>query len=193
MGASAEIRRIEPRACLGNEEGQSLLEFLLVLPLLIGTVVILVRVNTAVQMSIVNQQYARSHALFIAHNSPVYPRWRHHEKFFLNGTNQVVMGVSENNLRSDDEDGAEYFPEASTQLVSRNRRLAGTDVSGGEIPDRRGKVRIRNTVSLCAPSIVMRGNGGSLLPVGPDMPEVADATSFLYCASRLEGMETLKP
>ena len=172
-----------------GEEGQSLLEFLLFLPLLVGMTVVLVRANQAIQMSVVNQQYSRAQALFIAHNSAEFPRRRHHERFAHTGSNQMILGVSENNIRMEDGDGNEYVPKAQTQMVARNRRLAGGVPTPGEWVDSTGTVRIRNTVSLCAPSIVMKGGNGR---VGPDMPEIADAKSLLYCASRLEGMETLR-
>jgi hypothetical protein len=177
-----------------GDEGQSLIEFLLLLPLLVGTVVILVRVNTAIQISIVNQQYARAQALFIAHHSPNFPRLRHHDRFLERVSNQMVIGVSENN-RPDDDDGSDYVPAASTQIVARSRKLAGTDGNAGEIPDLRGKVRIRNTISLCTQPIVMKTPNGVQKVVGglQKVPDVANATDFLYCTTRLQGMETLRP
>ena len=39
-----------------GERGQSLLEFCLLLPVLLGLVTMMIRVNTAIQVSIVNQQ-----------------------------------------------------------------------------------------------------------------------------------------
>ena len=186
MDANRHLRKTR------DESGQSLLEFLLMLPVMIGTVVILMRVNTAIQMSIVNQQYARAQALFINHHSAEYPRLKHYPKFLANSTNQMVIGVSDNNLSSEDSDGSEYVPSASAQIISRTRKLAGSDGQAGEIPQLRGNVRIRNTVSLCTQSIVMKGAGGVQL-VASNLPEMQDPKAFLYCTSKLSNMETLKP
>jgi len=48
---------------LSSERGQSVLEFVFMLPILLGLIVIMVRSNTVIQMSIVNQKYARAQAL----------------------------------------------------------------------------------------------------------------------------------
>ncbi|MEO5970142.1 MAG: hypothetical protein ABIQ95_09460, partial [Bdellovibrionia bacterium] len=53
-----------------NNEGQSVIEFIFMLPLLIGMSTLLVNINTAIQMGIVNQQYARFQTLFLTFNSP---------------------------------------------------------------------------------------------------------------------------
>ena len=53
-----------------KEDGQSIVEFLVSLPLLVGLAVVLIRVNSAIQMSIVNQQYARAQTLNLTYNSP---------------------------------------------------------------------------------------------------------------------------
>ncbi|MBC7691387.1 MAG: hypothetical protein H7222_06420 [Methylotenera sp.] len=130
-----------------DESGQSLLEFLIMLPMMLGLVLILVRVNSAVQVSIVNQQYARSTAHWLAFNSSTYPSRKTIEADFLPfNASQLVVGVSENRLGIDD-DGAPQ-PVASTQQVTRGRKPANDD-SDRENLKERALVRVRTTVALC--------------------------------------------
>ena len=51
-----------------------MLEFLVMLPLMVGLAMLMIRVNTVIQMGIVNQQYARAQALFVAGNGSEYPQ-----------------------------------------------------------------------------------------------------------------------
>lgn len=130
-----------------TEEGQSILEFLILLPILIATPLMLIKVNTAIQMSVVNQQYARSQALFLAFNSPVYPERRFREgpgsTFEERGVDEMVLGVSDNVAEPN------YEPEASTQEIVRLGKDIGNDEPQSEDARKRGKIRIRNTVSMC--------------------------------------------
>ena len=135
------------RILIKNDKGQSLIEFLLMLPVLFAITLVLVKVNTAIQMSIVNQKYARAQALFLTYNNSTYPR------LGQRGTSQaagrefemLVLGVS-GNLG----DGEESFnPEANTQLITRPGQPIGSDEPQELQPNRRGKIRVRTTVALC--------------------------------------------
>ncbi|MEK7689516.1 MAG: hypothetical protein AAB425_00690, partial [Bdellovibrionota bacterium] len=107
-----------------GQEGQSVLEFLLMLPLMVGLSVMMVKVNSAIQVAINNQQYARAHALWLTFGSSVYPE----RKFRYNtdespkdtfvGFNQMVVGVSDN-VAPDRESGDPYVPEATVQTIAR--------------------------------------------------------------------------
>src|SRR4051794_31601143 len=88
-----------------GEEGQSMVEFLFMLPLLLGLAVLLVRISTAIQISIVDQQYARSQTLFLTYNSATYPRLGLQVSMQQKGLNQMVVGVSDNAA------SANYTPE----------------------------------------------------------------------------------
>lgn len=135
-----------------KNSGQSILEFLLMLPMLVGITFMMVRVSSAIQVSIVNQQYARAQALWLAFNSPIYPALKFRvnsdgaqDIFVEAGVNQMIIGVS-GNLAPDSGD---YAPEASTQLIVRPGQ---TDVGSNEPsaePNERGNIRVRTTVSLC--------------------------------------------
>ncbi len=129
-----------------RESGQSLVEFLLIFPVLIGFIVVIVRINTAIQISIVDQQYARAQAWFITFNSPFYPPLTDKTGASTGGGwfNQMVIGVSDNKAPAN----GQYTPQATVQLISRSLNVKGSDANQEE-PDLRSKVRIRNTVTLC--------------------------------------------
>lgn len=172
-----------------GQSGQSLLEFLLMLPLMIGLVLILVRVNTAIQVSIVNQQYARMHALWLAFNSPSYPNLNLRERQITRKKdNQMVIGVSDN---APDGQG-EYTPAAATAYIARKK---GAPDSDDKEADKRALVRIRDTVTICTqPNLVTTAAG--LQPVLPLDPETLRATGpynlseeprqFQYCSSNMK-------
>lgn len=173
-----------------SESGQSLIEFLLLLPAMVGLVFILVRVNTAIQISIVNQQYARAQVHFITYNSSVYPdlSLRTRGAMAETGFNQILLGISENN---NSEDGASSFePVASTHQVTRRRILAGGNEERAE-PDRREMVRVRTTVTLCTQSNFIGGDGNNLMMTSSNMTalESAGSRAFQYCAAPAEFIE----
>ena len=152
-----------------DQSGQSILEFMLMLPMMIGLVLILVRVNSAIQVSIVNQQYARAQAHWLAFNSPNFPQRLKAGKpsllinsFIDKPSNRMVIGVSENNASGGDD--AQYTPEATTQLVARSKAKAGPDntAPGDDSFTERGTVRIRTTVAMCTQTNVISGISGKL-------------------------------
>src|SRR4051812_17762912 len=100
-----------------NDEGQSVLKFLLMLPMMVALVVILVRINTAIQIAIVDQQYSRTQALALSYNSSVYPLLRLRNPHLTDkGYNQMILGVSSNKADSND-----YKPEAATHYIARKK------------------------------------------------------------------------
>jgi len=148
-----------------SNEGQSLVEFLLMLPLTLGLTVILVRVNTVIQTSIVNQQYARAQAFMISQNSPVFPRRELRNSAALAaGWNSMTVGVSETRppSASDLEGGGDegFQPDAPQYLIARTRAKAGPEPEAQSEPDTLGKVRIRNTFTICTQANVFQGQYG---------------------------------
>jgi hypothetical protein len=138
-----------------DEKGQSVLEFVFMLPLLIGLVVIMVRTNTVIQMSIVNQKYARAQALWLTFNSPHYPRVELRREAFLpptipQGFNRMVIGMAELPV---DETGGKAV--ASVQAVTRDGRGTAADGPSQAEPLDRASVRVRTTVALCTQSNVI--------------------------------------
>lgn len=179
---------------LQNEEGQSVLEFVLMLPVLLGLTAVVYRVNAAIQMSIVNQQYSRAQALFLAFNSPVYPELRFRMDLQRKGYNQMVLGVSDNPAPKNED---QYNPEATVWDIAP-RTPGGSNEPQAE-PDLRTKVRIRNTVHLCTQSDVV-GAGSQFKPIqaltGDGRAPIATGenalvatvgnVNFLYCRGRQE-------
>ncbi|MGE4107014.1 MAG: hypothetical protein AB7F66_07335 [Bacteriovoracia bacterium] len=150
-----DVRRASrPEQFASDSRGQSVLEFLFLLPILVGVTVTLVRVNTAIQMSIVNQQYARAQALFLAFNSPTFPELSKRVAVRMREQNvgMMVVGVT-NNLAPDADNEGAYIPEASIQAITRpgQRVPAGLD-DPGDPRAQRANVRIRNTVAICTQS-----------------------------------------
>jgi hypothetical protein len=169
-----------------GDSGQAMVEFLLLLPAIVILTVVMVKTNTAIQVSIVNQQYARAQALWLTFNSPVFPELRHRVKNFQAGvkmSNQMVIGVSQNSFP---EEGDEvYQPEATIQNVSRLKTGGNNDPQIE--PDARSQVRIRTTVSLCTQPNV--SPDGPLLLMDEADPftvqgvwQLKDSTKITYCA-----------
>src|SRR4051812_32338299 len=113
-----------------REEGQSIIEFLLMLPMLLGITMILIKLNIAIQIAIVDQQYARAQALFLAFNSPYYPSVQKREQRLVpSGTNQLITGVSDN---ADEGGQGTYVPKATVQPITRSKRVTASDAAHEE-------------------------------------------------------------
>ncbi len=180
-----------------KEQGQSILEFLILLPMLVGITMILIRINTAIQISIVNQQYARAQTLFLAYNSAFYPELSKHDRLISNSTNQMIVGVSDNSEGSNQSGQTSYVPRATVQLVARTPRIVAPNQPQEE-PTTRAKVRIRSTVTLCTPVISLssgNGTGHAILAVTPRLRPPFDAVGsstlsegsrFNYCGSPIQ-------
>src|SRR5262249_48876225 len=132
-------------------------EFLFVLPLMMAVILLMIRSNTAIQMSIVDQKYARAQVLFLAGNSPEYPlRQSIVTDLAGKGMNQLVVGVSEDKPSSGTgADGTDT--RASTYYIGRRPGGMGEQPDAGDDITRRVTIRIRNTVTLCLPQISIGG------------------------------------
>ena len=169
-----------------DSRGQSIIEFLLVLPMMVGLVGLLMRVNTAMQASIVNQQYARLQTHFLTFNSAVYPELRLRKANLDDkGYNQMLIGVSETAIA----EGVNQIPDASVFGISSPRAQQGSDEPQTE-PDRRAKVRIRSSVTLCTQTQVFTNGSGTgplmelggspgFTPAGPS--KLTENSRFDYC------------
>ena len=104
-------------------KGQSIVELILMMPVMIGIAVLTMRVNTAIQVSIVNQQYSRAQALFLTYNSAVYPplKLRLPE---LQGKkyNQMLIGISDEHVGASS--ATPVATSARHAYPSSNRRCA---------------------------------------------------------------------
>jgi hypothetical protein len=172
----------KPEWLISDERGQSILEFVILVPLLVGILLMLIKANTAVQMAIVNQKYAREQALILALNSPVYPPLRFRageQRMEGKAINQMILGVADNVAPEE----GDYPPSASTQTLV----LYGDQVVGGSDdvksePRQRSQVRIRNTVGLCTQS-----NGIFISGVLTPAWKIREgAVDFAFCRSGVD-------
>ncbi len=175
------VSRMLPSAT--DESGQSVLEFVFMLPILIGLVVVMVRSNTVIQMSIVNQKYTRAQALWLTFNSPHYPRLSFRQagspedQFVQYGYNRMIIGMADQDVS---ETGGKAV--ASTQVVARDAKLVGDGPSQTEPLDR-AKVRVRTTVALCTQTNAIVTRQG-LRPVTAD--NIGENTVFDFCRGQDE-------
>jgi hypothetical protein len=176
----------------GNE-GQSVLEFLFMLPAVIGLVVVMTRINQAIQVSIVDQQYARAQVTFLTFNHPYYPEiLMRYQQLVSKNYNQMMIGVADNITPAD---GSPYNPSATVQNITRsNRNPASQGSNDPQVePAQRAMVRVRNTVSLCAAPVIV-APGTPLLAMAslsaqfsqPAQYNLSDSTKFDYCAGLTE-------
>ncbi|MBY0470119.1 hypothetical protein K2X30_03050 [bacterium] len=170
-----------------NQAGQSVLEFLIVLPMMVGLAVMLIKMNTAVQVSIVNQQYARAHTLWLAFNSNEYPEVKLRiPQLISKNYNKMILGISENSAPAS---GEIYLPEVIKMKITPGRSLAtdAGDQQNQEEPERRSIIRVRTSVSLCTQSNFVTA-GGEKVPLGAEtLREGFNPSGFEYCRSPLDG------
>ena len=156
-----------------------------------GLLLVLVRINSAIQISIVNQRYSSTQALFLAFNSAFYPELSLQDIFAPLGMNQLVMGVS---AQAAPAEGGSLTVVAMTQSVGRTPQVIGNNDDQAE-PNSRSLVRVRNTVTLCIPSVFVLSqgkpvpilSGGGKVPTLGGAPlNLSEGSSFnSLCASPL--------
>ncbi len=171
-----------------NQAGQSVLEFLIVLPMMVGLAVMLIKMNTAIQVSIVNQQYARAHTLWLAFNSNEYPEWTFRTPHLVRKNyNKMVLGISENAAPATPEEI--YLPEVIKMKITPGRSLVSDagNQQNQEEPERLSIIRVRTSVSLCTQSNFVTA-GGEKVPLGAEtLREGFNPSGFEYCRGPLDG------
>lgn len=163
-----------------HEEGQSVIEFLIMLPVVVGLAVFMVKVNTVIQMGIVNQQYSRAQALNFSYNSPVYPHLERRPHMIKLKYDQILMGVKE--YRANEE--GDLRTESSTYKITKT---GGSVENQSESIHERSEIRVRNTVTLCT-QMNLAGNGKPLIDLNEAYPfkpkgavNLNEGTEFVYC------------
>lgn len=152
MVARVQQQRKHQIAGDDREAGQSLVEFLLLLPVVIGMVVILLRMNSAITTSIVNQKHVRMMVFRLNGNSAVYPVLRTREEFIENFAspekgrfyNRMQIGLAARPIDETDDK-----PEANVRLVARSPELSRGKGPDHAEPEERGYVRVRTTMDIC--------------------------------------------
>ena len=121
---------------------------------------IMMRVNSAIQISIVNQQYARAQATWLAFNYGIFPETKLRLRdFYSKQYNEMILGVSKNSPGANTDGGGAvaYTPQPMIQDIRRSlaAKQGSNDASlegEGDNPQR-SAVRIRTTVALCTQPI----------------------------------------
>lgn len=168
---------------LSNEVGQSLLEFALVLPVVIGLAVVMVRVSSAIQVSIVNQKYSRMQALWYTFNHTYFPPQRGEgflqSNFIEPKYNRMTIGVSEEPL---DASAGVTKASATIQSIRRDKTkiVSGDNNNAQEEPAQRSQVRVRTTVSICTAPFVVDGSGAYARSIASSNGKSVDQASQSY-------------
>jgi hypothetical protein len=152
--------------------GQGVVEFLFVLPVILLMSMFLVRTNTVIQMSIVNQKYARAQNLFLTYNSAEYPDLVRRAAQPNLEHQTVLVASNEAPREGAGGDGRVFYAatfkikpgkggyfesfkeDGTANSVERGiaGRAEGEDAEGQrDIVRERSFVRVRNTVTLCMP------------------------------------------
>lgn len=163
--------------------GQSLIEFVLILPVMAGMLFLMVRVSATIQVSIVNQRYARQRILELADNAANYPKLRFlRGNFIERKSNRMVVGVSEETTDIQSSGEAEILATAPTLPITSRKQLPGSNENQME-PDTRSIVRVRNTVELCTPYRVAKSGTGGAVEINTKSLTEGTATSVAFCRS----------
>jgi hypothetical protein len=173
---------VKPHKRFGaGRSGQSMLEFLLTLPLLLGLTAIVWRVNQAMQISIMNQQHARAQALHLAQNSSIYPRkemWK--DMLFKSNppSNQLIAGIS-SELVADDK-----APKTTKQRILASSEGSAGDGANDVDAKKRSTIRVRSTISLCTQSNFIRSGSGTSPNKASALNEGMTPQSFALCQNK---------
>jgi hypothetical protein len=168
-----------------HQSGQSILEFLVTLPLMLGLVMLMIRVNTYIQMGVVNQQYARAQTLFVSGNGAEYPQ----RPLVITNLakaryNQFVVAISDNEQSLDADPNTPQL--ATTYHIVPPGAPVGNDNAQTEATQR-GNLRVRSSVTLCLPMLVSGGTplrpiNGFIQPGAAAGPGTS-AQQFVYCSA----------
>lgn len=149
-----------------SEKGQSVIEFMIMLPVMIALPLLLLQVCTAIQIGIVGQKYARSETLRIAANSPVFPALYVRIPYMADpqyAYNQMIVGTSDEKVGST----TQVEPVAPMVEIARPGAKHKGSNDRGE-PNQRTAIRIRSTVHLCTqPNVI---GGQPILPLNSSPP-----------------------
>jgi hypothetical protein len=122
-----------------NQRGQSLIESLVLYPLVIGLLVLTIFVFQPIQTSIVSQRYVRAQLFQKTYNSCFYPNYRQANgqsstRDIIAGGNQIIMGMNAKVIPPDTPLVTPVQPVTSIGLTSRQYQQP---------------VHIRSTATLC--------------------------------------------
>lgn len=147
---------------INNQKGQSLFEFVILLPIMITILGLQYKGNTLSQISINNQKYARAQTLYLAFNSPYFPerRFDGNGNVFFNDVTLLELGMS--NKVINQQSGNDIPTETKYPLL----RAGETEFGNPGSPEGRNKQTgtpvIRTNVAICSHPRFVIGSGNPL-------------------------------
>lgn len=150
------MRSIGQHCLRDQRRGQTLLEFLIVLPLILVFIKITLKVNAASQISINNQKALHSKILDLASNSPFFPRIANHEVSFVKkNRNFMTIGMVAGPF--DDANPATQI--APIHEISRDPATQAIKGPPGQEARSTTGVRVRTSAGMCPQVIAINVNG----------------------------------
>lgn len=128
-----------------SNSGQSILEFAFLIPIFATILFLIIEVETAISMSIVNQKYSRNHMHFLFFNHRQYPQHDFVQKQKGDSMRRWWIGVDDNSTYNKLNN---IVPKAPTQKIGKIK--PSQDEQAGDV-DERQNVRIRTMVFTCVP------------------------------------------
>lgn len=136
--------------------GQSVVELILLFPVLFVFASLMYKTNMASQVAINNAKFVRSQLFILTGNSAEYPRLQFRFQLFGKGRSfaaqnhsRMLVGIADpSEAQKYDDDDVELRPIPAMIDIRRNRGALSGSEDVGE-PNRRTNVRLRNTASIC--------------------------------------------
>jgi hypothetical protein len=138
----------EAKKHIVNEDGQTLLELVFLIPVLFTFVILLFKSMMAVQMAINNAQFSRSQIYMLTANQPEYPRlqFRMDSKMFIKAEqDRMILGVADIGSTGANN---EIEPVPQTYKIALNSSSVKGSSERGEVK-KRTEIRIRDTAAIC--------------------------------------------
>ena len=166
-----------------RQNGQSIMEFALLIPLYLGLMIYLIQATIAVNGGIAYQKYAREKLFELLWNHRDYPKLltttKTNENNVQKGWQRTWVGVDDKTWRSDEQGERDTLTEVAPKVIAGySEAVANQDTSNEGFPaTTRKSIRIRVKVFIClGPKFFPRGRndrGGS-----QDPPYLSDIGSM---------------
>jgi hypothetical protein len=164
-----------------RRSGQSLLEFAFLVPVFVGLIQILIQVEIALSMSIVNQKHTRGALQHLLFNHRSYMELRYAYRESTGQYKRRFYVMMDNRPSGGSAASSDLTPEAPVVSIGNYTGAnndANTEFGDGVVVTRQ-KVRIRSTASICLPPIGV--NGEALLAENNLGEDTFSAGNYAYC------------
>lgn len=161
------------------DSGQSLVEFIFMLPFIITMIVYMTQLNGAINMSINYQQFVRSHLFHLMFNSRNYPEIQYSNNFH---GNRLYLGVNKDVIT----EGSELTPKTPRVKVGSKTPSGDETVDIYPSVTKRQHIQVRVIMGICTPNNIV----GTQYLTGSGMSEVGGKTynpADYFCAQGAGG------